>query len=238
MEISASIFRLQLILSWSCVIAFLLNVRKFLPTYATLFSRDCNLHKLLSVYQKESKQHEDRKTNLFINTEFSQKELGLTGYSANVDGGNAKRLPENGKWKGSLKELITDGRYLSGSGRGQILGVISFLKASSFSLCPQMWQEWSAANKKFRRADSNLQTSIHAKSSREVAYVIRRFVGVKSSNKLCRVQESDVDRYVVKLVYVLLLCSDRNMRLIDLQSTGEVWFMRLLRAQNNDDFEP
>jgi hypothetical protein len=42
------------------------------------------------------------------------------------------------KLKDSLKELNIDGRYLSGPGRGQILGVISFQKASSFSLCPQM----------------------------------------------------------------------------------------------------
>lgn len=70
-----------------------------------------------------------------------------------------------------------------------------------------------------------------------VQYVIRPFVGVKSSNKLCRVQESDVDRYVVKLDYVLLRCRDRTMRLIDLQSAGEFWCMRLLRAQNNVHFE-
>jgi hypothetical protein len=92
--------------------------------------------------------------------------------------------------------------------------------------------------KKNRSADSNHETSFHAKSSPEVEYVIRNFVGVKSSNKLCRVQESDVDRYVVRLDYVLLLCSDRNMRLIDLQSAGEVWCMRLLRTWNNEDFEP
>jgi len=44
------------------------------------------------------------------------------------------------KWemKRFLKELNIDGSYLSGSGRGQILGVISVLKPSSFSLCPQM----------------------------------------------------------------------------------------------------
>jgi hypothetical protein len=68
--------------------------------------------------------------------------------------------------------------------------------------------------------------SIHVKSSREVGCVIRRFVGVKSSNKFCRVQESDVDRYVVKLDYGLLLCRDRNLRLIELESAGEVWCMR------------
>lgn len=52
-------------------------------------------------------------------------------------------------------------------------------------------------------------------------YVIRRFVDVKASNMLCGVQESDVDRYVVRLDYVLLFCSERHMRLIDLQSAGE-----------------
>lgn len=67
-----------------------------------------------------------------------------------------------------------------------------------------------------KKIEVRIPASFHAKSSREVEYVIRTFVGVKSSNKLCRVQESDVDRYFVKLDYVLLLCSDRNMRLIDL----------------------
>lgn len=73
---------------------------------------------------------------MFIITEFSQRELGLTVYSANVDGGNAKLLPENGKCIGSLKELNTGGRYLSGF-EEDILGDISFLKPSSFSLCSQ-----------------------------------------------------------------------------------------------------
>jgi uncharacterized protein YutD len=150
MGISASIFRLlQLILSCSCDSAFLLKVSKFLPAYAALFLRHYNIHRLLSVYQKESKQRGDQRTNLFIITEFGQRELRLKGHSANVDGGNAKLLPENRNCKGSLKQLNTDGRYLSGSGRGQILGDISFLKPSSFSLCPQTWQKWSAANKKF-----------------------------------------------------------------------------------------
>jgi hypothetical protein len=58
-----------------------------------------------------------------------------------------------------------------------------------------------------------------------VEYVIRRFVDVKASNTLCGVQESDVDRYVVRLDYVLLFCSDRHMRLIDLQCAGEAWCM-------------
>jgi hypothetical protein len=70
-----------------------------------------------------------------------------------------------------------------------------------------------------------------------VEYVIQRLVGVKSSNMLCRVQESDVDRSVVKPYYGLLLCSDRHMRLIDLRSAGEVSCMRLLRALYNGDFE-
>lgn len=80
--------------------------------------------------------------------------------------------------------------------------------------------------------------SILAKSSCEVECIILWSVTVKSSNVLCCVQEFDIDKYVVKLDYSLLLCSDLHMRLIDLQSAGDVSFTTLPRARNNGDFEP